>query len=1098
MIVIATGFAFAPSGHAQTVAAPNALDDETIVLSPFNVDASQDTGYRANSTLAGTRLKADLNEIGASVSVYTEDFLDDIGVHKIEDILNYTTSTEGGGINGNYSGIIGEDPSATRENPSAVLRVRGLAPATRTRDYFPTDMPVDRFNVNAITISRGPNAVLAGIGAPGGIIDSALRQATFRNSMEVKFDISSFGGHRQEFHGNRVLVPKRVAFRLDVLNEHEAYRQEQAYANDKRYYMATKIVLREQKPGAFFGATSVRANYENGKIKGTPPNQLPPILSLDSWFTNANPAAVKWYVDGATYQTYHSDGTPLNSASVPIVPGYPIYRNLTLVFNDPSARTPSVGFTDLALSNIQGFQGTIPGGAEGPGGSLSATGDITRNVAGYSRTRLMDSNVFDFYNQLITGDRDSRKQNFDGTNLRLEQLLWNGKSGFEVSYDKQNFSSWRDFSVATHREESIYIDVNKFLTVRSDTYPNGIPNPNFGRPFITSNDSFRDRLSTSKRESYQATAFVRHDFGKRRSGWTKWLGRHELAGLWFKTTISSQDRGSASSWNFNGQLNIASSLGDIPGGSSATVYSWYYLGPSAVNAANVSDLRLHSIGSAGPEVGRNYTLRIFDPSTQQFVTGTSDVVRLLKTLRGAKQTVDSQALTLHSRWLKNHLTTLVGWRKDKAEAFTAEDVPLLPDGSADASQYRLLPASTESKDSWSKSVVLMLPERVIGRLPLHPEMRLFWNDSSNFSPVGQRRNQWNEELGSPSARTREHGVMLTVLDGKIDLRITRFKTSIKEAAIGGINNAYGYTNTIISRMARAQSAGLNPSTYRYVYPTWATFEDVARAYYETIPERLKQNIGPDKNFNPRFEGTGPTFTWVSDNITNLVSVTDTISTGTEFELTVNLTKNWRVAVNVAKNEAVKADAAREELAYATEWIHNLNTMFDGALGRGFRNPPTERQTLFGQYNANTVNNLYLAYAESGTATPEIREWRANVVSRYQFRSGVLKGFSISGSARWQDKIIIGYPQILGEDESAVADLSHPFVGPTELALDMGLRYQRQITLAGSRVNWSVGLNVRNLNANDELIPITANADGTYGTVRIPPNRSWTLSTSFQF
>ena len=53
--------------------------------------------------------------------------------------------------------------------------MRALASATRTRDYFPSDLPTDTFNVDNLTISRGPNAVLAGIGNAGGVIDSSMR-----------------------------------------------------------------------------------------------------------------------------------------------------------------------------------------------------------------------------------------------------------------------------------------------------------------------------------------------------------------------------------------------------------------------------------------------------------------------------------------------------------------------------------------------------------------------------------------------------------------------------------------------------------------------------------------------------------------------------------------------------------------------------------------------------------------------------------------------------------------------------------------------------------------------------------------------------------
>src|SRR5580658_5051626 len=58
---------------------PNASDqEEPTVLSPFVVDASEDKGsYKANSTLAGTRVRTDLNDVASSISVVTAQFLQD-------------------------------------------------------------------------------------------------------------------------------------------------------------------------------------------------------------------------------------------------------------------------------------------------------------------------------------------------------------------------------------------------------------------------------------------------------------------------------------------------------------------------------------------------------------------------------------------------------------------------------------------------------------------------------------------------------------------------------------------------------------------------------------------------------------------------------------------------------------------------------------------------------------------------------------------------------------------------------------------------------------------------------------------------------------
>src|SRR5690242_303804 len=59
---------------AQTVAPPTPAttrdaNQETLVLSPFTVDATTDVGYAATSTLGGTRLKSELRDVASQIDV---------------------------------------------------------------------------------------------------------------------------------------------------------------------------------------------------------------------------------------------------------------------------------------------------------------------------------------------------------------------------------------------------------------------------------------------------------------------------------------------------------------------------------------------------------------------------------------------------------------------------------------------------------------------------------------------------------------------------------------------------------------------------------------------------------------------------------------------------------------------------------------------------------------------------------------------------------------------------------------------------------------------------------------------------------------------
>src|SRR5690606_17253919 len=107
--VLAVTAAFPVS--AQTAANPELeTEDEPVVqLSPFEVESTQDTGYAATSSLAGSRLNTQLRDVPSAIQVVTEEFMRDTGSTNLQDLLVFTTGTEVSGIGGNYYGGNADD-----------------------------------------------------------------------------------------------------------------------------------------------------------------------------------------------------------------------------------------------------------------------------------------------------------------------------------------------------------------------------------------------------------------------------------------------------------------------------------------------------------------------------------------------------------------------------------------------------------------------------------------------------------------------------------------------------------------------------------------------------------------------------------------------------------------------------------------------------------------------------------------------------------------------------------------------------------------------------------------------------------------------------
>jgi hypothetical protein len=66
-------------GGQDQLAAQENDENEIVELSPFEVDASADTGYYATETLSGTYLSTNMRNLANPVTALTAEFLEDIG-----------------------------------------------------------------------------------------------------------------------------------------------------------------------------------------------------------------------------------------------------------------------------------------------------------------------------------------------------------------------------------------------------------------------------------------------------------------------------------------------------------------------------------------------------------------------------------------------------------------------------------------------------------------------------------------------------------------------------------------------------------------------------------------------------------------------------------------------------------------------------------------------------------------------------------------------------------------------------------------------------------------------------------------------------------
>ena len=141
-----------------------------VALSPFTVSSAGDEGYRAQNTLAGSRLNSSLNDTPGVLDVLTKDFLDDIGAINLEQALAFSANFEVDNGDFDSQGVINTIFAGPAATPA--FRTRGLV-GSLARNYLETDFRPGFYTIERIDNASGPNSVLFGLGSAGGEIGRA-------------------------------------------------------------------------------------------------------------------------------------------------------------------------------------------------------------------------------------------------------------------------------------------------------------------------------------------------------------------------------------------------------------------------------------------------------------------------------------------------------------------------------------------------------------------------------------------------------------------------------------------------------------------------------------------------------------------------------------------------------------------------------------------------------------------------------------------------------------------------------------------------------------------------------------------------------------
>ncbi|MBC2607073.1 TonB-dependent receptor plug domain-containing protein [Pelagicoccus albus] len=558
-------------------------EEEIFNLSPFEITGSEDEGYRASSTLAGTRLRTQLEDVGAAIQVLTNEFIDDLGGTDASSVLSFATNTETNGVRGDLlqagAGTHSDNDETERLlNPSGATRVRGLVKADNTRNYFRSSSGWDSYNVDRVDLLRGPNSILFGLGSPGGVMNASTISAQLNDDagkFQLAFD--EHGTVRANLDYNKILVEDQLAIRFALLEEDEKFAQDPAYEDQSRQFVtATYRPAALNDEGKSF---AFQVDFENGSINSNRPRFSPPNDYLTA-FTDGYSIAEIQLPEGSNYNGYtngiipavSTDETIAFSADADLLMSWASSApGVTVNFDGNGIRyySSSDGSVDStwalgrggAYGALMNNSGATAGNPFGPfvlgslhkervlGGLTTYATNVSHPFASqFSRTSLSDETVFDFYNTLIDGTNKREWSDWDNLRFSVSNTFMDNLFGYELSYFQE--TSDRGQTTLMGNNNRFQVDLNQFLREDIQYYYQDLEgtagteeeiaaalaanlNPNYGRVFIQDTTYAGNRMIHNESDGYRASAFLDYDFrNKSDGGWLSRLaGRHVLNGV---------------------------------------------------------------------------------------------------------------------------------------------------------------------------------------------------------------------------------------------------------------------------------------------------------------------------------------------------------------------------------------------------------------------------------------------------------------------------------------------------------------------------------------------------------------------------------------
>lgn len=722
---------------------------------------------------------------------------------------------------------------------------------------------------------------------------------------------------------------------------------------------------------------------------------------------------------------------------------------------------------------------------------------------------------------------------FDGDtfNVELDAKIfdwWFVKAG----YFNQQANSEENFTLGQLNANRMFVEVNTNLI-------DGSPNPFYGQPYMEDSqpDTFEHSWDTT---TYRLQSVMTMDMSDRDDIF-RWLGKQNLI------AIASREEWNTGSKRLRAMVSDSSNPTYMPNrdyNTPADGWRWWVRGARVIRQYYMGEAGspgkvTHSANPFGqPSYGGPTTDNVlhFNWNTMAWENPSISWANYLSeaTTYLQESTTDSITLAWNASLIGDRLVPTIGYRHDNIEnrATTTGGLSVadfVSDTDAGVVMLDTLysnwnPAQVYHGNTWTYGATFD-----ILRTDEH-EVSIFYNESENFNPPdGVYVDYYGDRLPKPQGEGTDYGFSVGLWNNKFTARVTWFENSnsnaISSTGTSAANRVIYMDNWLMmgwAEMIARMELGQQPF-----------FTDDESLLEEgTDPYEMIESLDP--SITSRIEEiTGLPYDYFSTLGGSIRAIEDNTAEGLEISMTWNPTPNWTFRANIAKQETTFSNVApkldqwlEDRMAVWTsassplssdlnvweEWGSESNrqvnlTNFWDAYGYKFyqngsritiENADDTYHSTANYYHGVVEGLINIYKAQQGAPSATQRKWRGNMIGRYTFTEGALKGSFIGGGFRYESKVAIGYYGIDADGNGVLdsPDLDRPIWDDANYYFDVWTGYRTKIM--DDRADLLVQLNIRNIFEDGDLRPIGADFDGNKHTWRIIEPREIYVTTTIKF